>query len=66
MADRRVVTLPYDLSESHQQNKTMGKVTVLPVGERARWKIPSLEQESANTNIVPAIDIRRKIEHPHK
>jgi hypothetical protein len=43
----------------------MGKVTVLPVGGCARWKIPSLEQV-ANSNTSPTIDVRRNFRHPHK
>jgi hypothetical protein len=66
MADRRSVSLPYGLSELYRQNRTMGKVTVLPVGGRARWKIPTLEQVSANTNNAPIIHIGRKMERPHK
>jgi hypothetical protein len=65
MADWRAISLPYGLSKFHRQNKTMGKVTVFPVGGCARWKIPPLERVSANTNIVPVIDIRREIERPH-
>jgi hypothetical protein len=65
MADRPHISLPYGLSEFHRQKRTMGKVTVLPVGGCARWKIPSLEQV-ANSNTSPTIDVRRNFRHPHK
>jgi hypothetical protein len=66
MVDRPSASLPYGLSDLHRQNRTMGKATELPVGECARWKIPSLEQLSANPIILPISEVRRNFEPTHK
>jgi hypothetical protein len=65
MASEHPVPIPYGLSESHRQNRTMGKFTVLPV-LCSRRKAASPQQRVTARIKLPIVDIRRNSDSRHQ